>query len=53
MLNPEYDAAKAALQETNMRTRTLSDLENRHAGFVSPDFDPENQWWGSNVAVQD
>lgn len=52
MLNPEYDAAKAAQQETNMRTNTLSQLEERHAEYVRSDFEPKNKdknWWGSQV----
>jgi arylsulfatase A-like enzyme len=53
MLNPAYDAAKAAQQEADMRTRRLSELEERHARFVTPNFDPENRWWGSEVEVRD
>jgi len=49
LLNPEYDAAKAAQQEANMRTRTLSQLEKRHADYVRPDWKPNENWWGSRV----
>jgi len=52
MLNPAYDAAKAAQQEADMRTRRLSQLERQHADFVRPEYKPTGKnknWWGSQV----
>jgi arylsulfatase A-like enzyme len=47
--NPRYDAALAEKQQENNRTRRLPQLEKQHAGFLSPNYKPNADWWGSAV----
>ncbi|MEO1583790.1 MAG: sulfatase [Planctomycetota bacterium] len=42
-----FDAAKREALLTRLRENQRQSLERRHAGFVSPDYDPGNCWWGS------
>jgi len=47
--DPEYDEAKE--QEHLYRTEFefMPELEKRRMQYLSEDFDPNNQWWGSMV----
>ncbi|MCH8215730.1 MAG: sulfatase [Planctomycetes bacterium] len=52
-LNQLYDAQRAQRQAVTMRTRTLQNLEKRHADYVRADWRPDKTWWGSLPATQD
>jgi arylsulfatase A-like enzyme len=47
--NPRYDAEQAAREQEQIRTRGIQSLEAQAARFLAPDYDPGNQWWGSQV----
>lgn len=45
--DPLYDAAKEQRHLDNVRTRRWPHLENQRLEFLSPDYTPNNTWWGS------
>jgi arylsulfatase A-like enzyme len=49
--DPEYNGEFEARHINNMATKKLQQLENQRAMFLSKDFDPKNNWWGSMVTV--
>ena len=52
-LNPLYDDQLAERQAVTMRTRTLQNLEKRHADYVRVDWQPDKTWWGSLPSTED
>ncbi len=52
-LNPAYDIPLAERQDKNMRTKTLQNLEKRHADYVRSDWQPNASWWGSQPQTSD
>jgi arylsulfatase A-like enzyme len=52
-LNPRYDAQLAERQMTNMRTKTLQNLETQHANYLRPDWTPNKTWWDSQPVTRD
>ncbi|MCG8310903.1 MAG: sulfatase [Cytophagales bacterium] len=49
--DPEYDAEKEKQYLDHVREVRLPRLERQRKNFLSPDFDPDNNWWGSEVTV--
>jgi len=47
--DPEYDAEKEKQHLENVVNKRLPALEQQRLDFLSPDFDPHNNWWGSQV----
>ena len=47
--DPEYDPAKEEAYLEKVRTVRLEQLEKQRMQFLSEDFDPGNNWWGSAV----
>lgn len=47
--DPRFDPAKAKQQAEQMRSRRKPALEKQHAQFLSEDFQPNKDWWGSKV----
>jgi len=45
--NPNYSEEKAEQDRIRTREKTLPALEAQAAGFLKPDYDPKNGWWGS------
>ncbi len=45
--DPMFDAAKRAARWENLETSGLQGLEKQHAAFLTPDFSPGADWWGS------
>ncbi|MEL6923033.1 MAG: sulfatase [Bacteroidota bacterium] len=45
--DPLYDANAEAAYLTKVRTEKMADLEARRLELLDPDFDPDNNWWGS------
>lgn len=47
--DPEYDADKEQQYLDRVRNVRWPRLEEQRMNFLSPDFDPGNEWWGSAV----
>ncbi|MCA1747961.1 MAG: hypothetical protein LC655_09710 [Bacteroidales bacterium] len=47
--DPLYDAALEEAHLEKVRTVRLPRLEAQRMEFLSKDFDPGNNWWGSEV----
>lgn len=45
--DPLFDSAKRTARWKSLRTDGLQRLERQHANFLSPDFRPNADWWGS------
>lgn len=45
--DPLYDEAKENEHLERVATKHLQHLENQRMRFLQPDFDPGNNWWGS------
>lgn len=49
--DPLYDPQKEAEFLETVATKKLFSLENQRMRFLSKDFDPGNNWWGSMVTM--
>jgi arylsulfatase A-like enzyme len=49
--DPEYDPEKEAARLENIRTVRMQQLEQQRLRYLSEDFDPENNWWGSSITT--
>lgn len=47
--DPQYDAEKDQARHERIVQERWPQLEAQREAFLSPDFDPDNQWWGSDV----
>ena len=47
--DPEYDAAKEAAYLDGVRNKLMPSREKERMNFLSKDFDPGNDWWGSKI----
>ncbi|MEX2028755.1 MAG: sulfatase [Candidatus Curtissbacteria bacterium] len=47
--DPEYDPEKEAARLERIETVVLSRLEEQRLLYLSEDFDPGNNWWGSKA----
>ena len=47
--DPEWTAEKEQQHLDKVVNVTWPKLEKQRMEFLSPDFDPENDWWGSKV----
>ena len=47
--DPEYDELKEAAYLNNIVEKKLPQLEEERMKFLSEDFDPKNNWWGSQL----
>ena len=45
--NPRFDRQEKRQQQNQVRNELLPKLEQRHANYLSPDFQPNPSWWGS------
>lgn len=45
--DPRFDAQKKARQIKNYHTKTKAKLEDQHANFLKPNYQPNKTWWGS------
>ncbi|WP_111708202.1 sulfatase [Lutibacter citreus] len=45
--DPLYNAELEAKHLEKMATKKLESLEKQRMLYLSPDFDPKNEWWGS------
>jgi arylsulfatase A-like enzyme len=49
--DPEYNAEKEKQYLENVVNKRWPQLEKQRMNFLSPEFDPKNNWWGSQVTV--
>lgn len=47
--NPEYDAEKRQARFDKIENTLIKRYDERLSGYLKSDFDPGNQWWGSEV----
>ncbi len=47
--DPQYDSARYTAKLNEYKTSLLSDLEARRKKMLSPDYEPNPDWWGSFV----
>ncbi|MCY1720002.1 sulfatase [Prolixibacteraceae bacterium Z1-6] len=47
--DPDFDPEKAKQRYKDMKNRRLPQLEQERMLFLSKDFEPGNNWWGSKV----
>lgn len=45
--DPQFDPDKRAALWEQRRTAGMDQLEERHAGYLAPDFQPNEDWWES------
>jgi arylsulfatase A-like enzyme len=49
--DPEYDPAKEKERLQNLREEFMPKLEAQHAAYLDPDWEPNPDWWGSQITI--
>jgi len=49
--DPEYDPEKERAYLHSLENELMPALEARHAGYLDPNWQPNADWWGSQVTV--
>lgn len=49
--DPEYDAGKQAAYLNRLKGEGMANLEAQHARYLDPDWQPNDDWWGSQVVT--
>ena len=49
--DPEYDAEKEKTRLHNLEHELMLKLETQHAEYLDPDWQPNEDWWGSQVTI--
>ncbi len=49
--DPEYDSAKESERLHHLEHTFMQELEEQHAAYLDPDWQPNDDWWGSMVVV--
>ena len=52
-VDADYDAAAAEERRSQLRTVLMDELEEEHATYLHPDWQPDDEWWGSQAATAD
>ena len=52
-VDADYDAAAAEERRSQLRTVLMDELEEEHAAYLHPDWQPDDEWWGSQAATAD
>jgi len=47
MTDERFTEASAVAKQKRIREKVLPQLETQHANFLKPDFEPNQDWWGS------
>lgn len=47
--NPEYDAEKRQARFDEIKNEGIKRFDERLSGYLDKNFDPKNDWWGSEV----
>ncbi len=48
-MDSRFDQKKFDATQADIRDKRKPALEKQHAGFLAPNFKPNNNWWGSKV----
>lgn len=51
--DPQFNAEKRRERWNNLMTNGMDRLEKQHANFLSKDFQPNKDWWGSAPVTRD
>jgi arylsulfatase A-like enzyme len=49
--DPEYDAAAEAAYLQRIEHALMAELEAGHAAYLDPDWEPNADWWGSQLTI--
>ena len=49
--DPRYDAAKEQARRHQLEHELMPELEARHAAYLDPDWQPNADWWGSQIVA--
>ena len=49
--DPEFDPEKRAARMKHLQEEYMPELERIHAAFLAPDWQPNEDWWGSHPTV--
>jgi arylsulfatase A-like enzyme len=49
--DPEYDADKERAYLRNLEEKRMPELEALHARYLDPDWQPNADWWGSQITI--
>ena len=49
--DPEYDAEKEKARLASLENERMPQLEKEHADYLDPDWQPNDDWWGSQEVV--
>ncbi len=49
--DPEYDLAKEKTRLHELEHELMPNLESKHARYLDPDWQPNEDWWGSQVTI--
>ena len=49
--DPEYDAEKEEARLHYLKHELMPKLEAQHAEYLDPDWQPNEDWWGSQVTI--
>jgi hypothetical protein len=47
--DPEYDEEAEAARLSQLAGEFMQGLEEQHAAYLDPDWEPNEDWWGSMV----
>ena len=47
--DPEYDPEKERARLHKLENELMAKLEKQHAEYLDADWEPDPEWWGSNV----
>lgn len=47
--DPEYDAEKEEERLDQLKKEVMPELEKQHAQYLDPNWEPDEDWWGSQV----
>ncbi|MFC1526567.1 sulfatase/phosphatase domain-containing protein [Candidatus Latescibacterota bacterium] len=49
--DPDYDAVAERERLADLKTRFMAELETQHRAYLDPEWEPNADWWGSQVVV--
>ncbi|MFW6279672.1 MAG: sulfatase [Planctomycetota bacterium] len=47
--DPEYDPAAEKARRNHLKNELMPELEQQHARYLDPDWQPNEDWWGSQI----
>ena len=49
--DPQYDAAQEQARRHQLEHELMPALEAQHAAYLDPDWQPNANWWGSQIVA--